>query len=57
VHLAIRGVALEKELEPRTTEWTFAPIKLTPGAGRLEAWLSHGEARAGVLRVEVKRLD
>jgi len=56
-HLSIRGVALTKELEPRTTEWTFEPVELTPGPSRLEAWLSHGEAKAGVLRVEVKRLD
>jgi hypothetical protein len=57
VHLALRGVALTKELEPRTTDYTFAPVALTPGPSRLEAWLSHGEARAGVFQVEVKRLD
>ncbi len=56
-HLSIRGVTLTKELEPRTGEWTFEPVALTPGPSRLEAWVSHGEATAGVLRVEVKRLD
>jgi arylsulfatase A-like enzyme len=56
-HLAIRGVALRKEIAPKMIECTFAPVELTPGSGRLEAWLARETAMAGVLRVEVKRLD
>jgi arylsulfatase A-like enzyme len=57
LHLAFRGVALAQELEPKTPEWTFTPVIVTAGPGRLEAWLARDGARAGVLSVDVKRLD
>jgi hypothetical protein len=56
-HLALPGVALEKDLGPRTSECTFEPVALTPGPGRLEAWLARGDATTGVLSVDVRRLD
>jgi hypothetical protein len=56
-HLAIGGVALAHELDPGTTEWTFEPVTLASGPGRLEAWVTRGDATAGVLSVDVKRND
>ena len=56
-HLAIKGVALAHELDPRAAEWTLEPVALTPGPGRLEAWIARGDKTAGALWVEVKRLD
>jgi arylsulfatase A-like enzyme len=56
-HLAIQGVVLTHDLDPKTTEWTFGPVALTPGPARLEAWIARSLATAGVLWVDVKRLD
>jgi arylsulfatase A-like enzyme len=56
-HLAIKGVVRAHDLDPKTTEWTFEPVALTPGPGRLETWITRGDTIAGALWVEVKRLD
>ena len=56
-HLALRGVKLMKDAEPKATEVTFAAVELTPGPGRLEAWIAHGEVTSGVLSLDVKRVD
>jgi arylsulfatase A-like enzyme len=56
-HLAIRGVALEKPIAARATACTFEHVNLVPGDGRLEAWLSRNDAKAGALSVEVGRHD
>jgi arylsulfatase A-like enzyme len=56
-HLAIKGVRLAHDLDPRATEWIFQPVALGPGPGRLEAWITRGDTTAGALWVEIKRLD
>jgi arylsulfatase A-like enzyme len=56
-HLAIRGLDVTRDVEANATECTFETLALGPGPGRLEAWLAHDKATAGVLWVEVRRLD
>jgi hypothetical protein len=56
-HLAFRGVAREKPIAAGATECIFEHVPLEPGDGKLEAWLSHDDARDGVLSVDVSRRD
>src|SRR5262249_50432010 len=55
--LALRGEFLARELPAQAERCTFAGVRLTPGDGRLEAWLARGDETAGVLDVEVRRRD
>jgi hypothetical protein len=45
------------DLDPMTSEWTFEPVALAPGPARLQGWIARGDATAGPLWVDVKRLD
>jgi arylsulfatase A-like enzyme len=56
-HLAIHGVSLTRPVEANATECTFESVALSPGPGRLEAWLARDETTFGVLSVDVKRID
>jgi arylsulfatase A-like enzyme len=55
--LSIQGAVRAHDLDPGATEWTFEPVALAAGPARLQAWAARGEATAGALWVDVKRID
>jgi arylsulfatase A-like enzyme len=57
VRLAMGGVSLQHDLDPRAAEWTFERVTLPAGPCRLEPSVARGATTTGVLWVEVKRLD
>jgi arylsulfatase A-like enzyme len=54
-HLAVGSTAETREVAAGTTEFTFEKLALTPGPGRLEAWIDRGGNHLGVLWVDVQR--
>jgi arylsulfatase A-like enzyme len=56
-HLTLRGVAETKDVSAGSTECTFDTVALSPGPGRLEAWIDRNGSKVGALWVDVKRRD
>ena len=54
VYLEFKGLKAEQSLAPEETTWTFKGMELPRGAGRLEAWVTGNNNKAGVLDITIR---
>ena len=57
LNLVLSETRHQQELAPGATEFTFKNVPASAGPCRLEAWIEGNKMRAGVLDVQVRRLD
>ncbi len=55
ITFTLGGRKLQQEISAGATTTTFTHIRLAPGAGRLESWVTQDDRRIGMLDVVVKR--
>jgi hypothetical protein len=57
VHLEVGNASWQQRVDAPTTQCVFESVDLSPGPGRLEAWIEQGKAAHGAWSVDVKPLD